>query len=237
MKYHHLVVTSLFLFLAGCATFNEQGTISELNSVEIDLKDTKIEDGLDKAMASYQHFLEKTPETAMTPEAIRRLADLKVEKGYGALGEPPKSTPAKSGTSAAAALTDKDDEEANKEITKKDTIADVSESYKSFEKRATSQEKVKKGSKYAAAAPGAKSNADPETVGARDAIRLYNMLLKKYPLYERNDQVLYQLSRAHEEVGEVEKAMTVMSQLIKKYPNSRYLDEIYFRRAEFYFTR
>jgi hypothetical protein len=76
----YLSVILLLFFLAGCAHISEQGTIGELDNVRLDLKDTKIEDGLDKAMASYQHFLEKTSETAMTPEAIRRLADLKVEK-------------------------------------------------------------------------------------------------------------------------------------------------------------
>ena len=234
MRVYYLFIPAFMLFLAGCATFNEQGTISELNSVDIDLKDTRIEGGLEKAMASYQHFLNKTPESAMTPEAIRRLADLKVERGYGALGNQASPEPTKP---VVPVNTESTDKENSKEVTKKDTIANVSESYKSFEKRATVEEKVKKGSKYVAAAPGAKATDDPETVGARDAIRLYNMLLKKYPLYERNDQVLYQLSRAHEEVGEVEKAMTVMSRLIKQYPSSRYLDEIYFRRAEFYFTR
>ena len=46
----------------------------------------KVEGGLDTAMQSYQRFLEETPETQRTPEAMRRLADLKIEKEYGLNG-------------------------------------------------------------------------------------------------------------------------------------------------------
>ncbi len=38
-------------------------------------------------MLSYQRFLEETPDSALTPEATRRLADLKIEKEYGTLTE------------------------------------------------------------------------------------------------------------------------------------------------------
>src|SRR5882672_9612159 len=34
-------------------------------------------------MLGYRRFLEETPETQMTPEAMRRLADLKLEKQFG----------------------------------------------------------------------------------------------------------------------------------------------------------
>ena len=34
-------------------------------------------------MEGYQRFLEETPESALTPAAMRRLADLKIEREYG----------------------------------------------------------------------------------------------------------------------------------------------------------
>jgi len=70
-----------------------------------------------------------------------------------------------------------------------------------------------------------------------EAIELYKGLLVKYPLYERNDQVLYQLSRAYEETGQLEKAMGILNKLVKTYPDSRHIDEAQFRRAEYFFTR
>src|SRR5262245_12394150 len=44
-----------------------------------------------------------------------------------------------------------------------------------------------------------------DTQGA-EAIKLYQSLLKTYPDYPRNDQVLYQLARAYETTGQPEKA-------------------------------
>ncbi|MEJ2698816.1 MAG: tetratricopeptide repeat protein, partial [Desulfuromonadales bacterium] len=70
-----------------------------------------------------------------------------------------------------------------------------------------------------------------------EAISLYKKLLKKYPQYQRNDQVLYQMSRAYEELGRVEEAMAVMDRLVRNFPHSRYLDEVQFRRAEYFFVR
>ena len=69
--------------LAACASGPEKGTLARLRNVPPDLQDVQVEEGLDKAMQSYQRFLEETPETQRTPEAMRRLADLKIEKEYG----------------------------------------------------------------------------------------------------------------------------------------------------------
>jgi len=73
--------------LAACASVSARNgnTIATLRGVQIEIKEEKIEGGLEKAMLSYQRFLEGTPDSALTPEAIRRLADLKIEKEYGAL--------------------------------------------------------------------------------------------------------------------------------------------------------
>ncbi|HSN70078.1 MAG TPA: tetratricopeptide repeat protein, partial [Steroidobacteraceae bacterium] len=83
----------------------------------------------------------------------------------------------------------------------------------------------------------------PETTGTEgpagpvEAIALYQQLLERYPTYQHNDQVLYQMSRAYDELGRTEEAMEVMAQLIARHPHSRYVDEVYFRRAEYFFTR
>ncbi len=85
--------------LAGCAHNRVQGTLASLASVKPDVKDVKVEGSLEKALQSYQHFLKETPETAMTPEAIRRLADLKIEKEYSV-------TPSSAEAAAEAASTE-----------------------------------------------------------------------------------------------------------------------------------
>src|SRR4030066_959896 len=75
------------LMLAACASVSDRNrnTIASLRGVQVENKEEKIEGGLEKAMLSYQRFLEGTPDSALTPEAIRRLADLKIEKEYGTL--------------------------------------------------------------------------------------------------------------------------------------------------------
>jgi tetratricopeptide (TPR) repeat protein len=45
------------------------------------------------------------------------------------------------------------------------------------------------------------------------------------------------MSRAYEEVGEIDKAMAVMDRMVRDYPGSRNIGEVQFRRAEYFFTR
>ena len=51
-----------------------------------------------------------------------------------------------------------------------------------------------------------------------EAIKLYTSLLKSYPDYPRNDQVLYQLARAYETTGQPEKALTTLDEILRRYP-------------------
>ncbi|MDP1635693.1 MAG: tetratricopeptide repeat protein, partial [Gallionellaceae bacterium] len=186
---------------------------------------------------------------AMTPEALRRLADLKIEQEYGYVQEGAKTAPASApATAVAKPALDKPQTVAlpatggtGKGAAKAGSIAaagkDGKESEKNFEKRVARGEQLQPKKDTALAAPTAEAASDLENASAREAIELYQKLLAKYPLYESNDQVLYQLSRAHQELGEVEKAMDVMNRFVRTYPNSRYMDEVQFRRAEYFFTR
>jgi hypothetical protein len=77
------------VFFAGCATRTNKtvvptgGTLAELRNVRPDLQEMRVDQGLDQAMINYRRFLEETPETELTPEAMRRLADLQIEKQFG----------------------------------------------------------------------------------------------------------------------------------------------------------
>jgi tetratricopeptide (TPR) repeat protein len=244
MKLRHLLILSSSLLMFACAVSDNRGRISTLDDVKIDIKDVSVEGGLDKAMAGYQKFLTETPESALTPEAIRRLADLKIEKEYGVVADGKQAAagttaPAKAGVSVPAiAAKDQTQQQTGKQINKASAIADLSESEKAFEKRATRAQPIKPAKADATAAvPAGEPGADLQNANAAEAIVLYKKLLAKYPMYERNDQVLYQLSRAYEEIGAVEEAMKVMNRLVRQYPKSRYIDEVQFRRGEYFFTR
>ncbi len=232
-----ILVSSL---LAACAAYDEGETLASLRDVKIDIKEQKVEGSLEKAMQSYQRFLQETPESALTPEAIRRLADLKLEREYGVVEQPaaPVKEEKKLDRPTPVTLRNKSAGDEKPKAQEADPTAVTNkESVKAFEKRATQTAHLEKKTQAAPVQLPNGQAADLQTVGALEAINLYKKLLQKYPHYERNDQVLYQLSRAYEETGQVEKAMEVMNQIIRKYPKSRYLDEVQFRRAEFYFTR
>ncbi len=68
------------------------------------------------------------------------------------------------------------------------------------------------------------------------AIKQYQALLKEYPQEAGHDRVLYQLSRAHEQGGELELALATLDQLVTRFPHSTHLGEAQFRRGELLFT-
>src|SRR5215468_6684749 len=71
--------------LVGCTAHHKpiRATLADLNNMRPDVQEVKVDQGLDQAMQGYRRFLEQTPETSMTPEAMRRLADLQIEKQFG----------------------------------------------------------------------------------------------------------------------------------------------------------
>jgi tetratricopeptide (TPR) repeat protein len=242
MSRFRLTLIASSILLASCSSNMEKGTIGELKHTKLDLKDEQIEGGIEKAMQSYQKFLDETTETAMTPEAIRRLADLKLEKEYGVA----ENSDRKVAAQAAGRIDRPAGFDAGRQSGKggdaasasqSDAIAKLdNESTTDFEKRAAAAQEVKSAiAGEAIATP--EGAADLQNANASEALVLYKKLLEKYPNYPRNDQVLYQMSRAYEELGEVEEAMNVMNRMVKEYPTSRYSDEIQFRRGEYYFTR
>ena len=229
------VVLAALACLASCASTGDKNTLADLRNVKADLEETHIEGGIEKAIQSYRRFLEETPDSGMTPEAIRRLADLKVQKEYGLAESAPgaarvagkKVAKPKGYGAAAAKQTDAADR-------KQQTT--TSESVQDFEKRAAARQPVKSTpADGTAALPEAAD--DLQNASAQEAIVLYKKLLAKYPNYESNDQALYNMSRAYEELGQVEEAMKVMTRIVTQYPRSRYLDEVQFRRGEYFFTR
>jgi tetratricopeptide (TPR) repeat protein len=69
-----------------------------------------------------------------------------------------------------------------------------------------------------------------------EAIRLYTTLLKAYPNYPRNDLVLYQLARAYETTGQSDLALSTLDGVVARYPQSRDIAEVQFRRGELLFS-
>ncbi|MCP4471014.1 MAG: tetratricopeptide repeat protein [Gammaproteobacteria bacterium] len=261
---------ALLCLMGGCAAKKDtSGTLATLEAIEFKVVDEKVTESLAKAMASYEEFLKNTPETEMTPEAMRRLADLKIQQEqYNeereerlAEAQPTEvgakqpvvssgidsSVPTTGDTATGAGieapetgvLLPGDDSEQESIADDSGSIAVVSESEEEFGERAGQSVEIGDSAQNLDLPEGEEAEAaeDLMTVGAMEAIEIYKNLLKKYPLYERNDQVVYQLSRAYEDSGQIDIAMDTIKQLIEDYPDSRHIDESRFRLAEYYFTR
>jgi tetratricopeptide (TPR) repeat protein len=224
---HRLTIPTMVAlgFIAGCAPRNNKtmgtaGTLAELRHVRPDVQELKVEQGLEQAMEHYRRFLEETPETTLTPEAMRRLADLQLEKQFGirtgdarpremAAPQPAQTTaPAQPNPAAAVAR------------------GGLRESDQDFEQRTTAD---------ASTVDAARAVADPS--GPLEAIALYDKLLAEYPNYEHTDKVLYQMARAYDELGRTDEAIATMERLIRANPHSDHFDEVQFRRGEYFFTR
>jgi tetratricopeptide (TPR) repeat protein len=67
------------------------------------------------------------------------------------------------------------------------------------------------------------------------AIALYESLLDT-PDGDAQDEILYQLARAHDLAGRSERSLAYLNRLIDEYPDSRYRVEARFRRAELHFS-
>jgi TolA-binding protein len=81
--------------------------------------------------------------------------------------------------------------------------------------------------------------SDTVTIQATDidkSIRLYEQLLQKEPDYPDRDQALYQLARAYELNGELEKMMASLQELVTHHPDSPHWQEAQFRRGERFFV-
>lgn len=228
MKLRQLLSMFSAAGLFACATSSEQGTLAELANVAPDIDEVYLDDSLDRAAESYRNYLRETSESELTPEAMRRLADLQIEKEYGVIG---------SGQLIEMAVPD-----AAEIPAANDRMADTrgpdqpSESENDFEQRATAREELLTANPdFLTELPDGQEG--PQSAGPREAIKTYQKILDTYPNYERNDQVIYQMSRAYDELGESDAAMELMNRLVTQYPHSKYIDEVYFRRGEFHFVR
>ncbi len=220
-------------FMVGCAprTVKKTGTLAELRDMKPDVQETKVEQGLDQAMVHYRRFLDETPESTMTPEAMRRLADLQLEKEFGIRtgnAKPLEMAAPRPAQTLAGAQASRPNPAAAV------AAAAPAESDQEFERRTTAQGQT---AASGDAASPAEVGAGPAPTGPVEAIALYNRLLTEYPGYKDSDQVLYQMARAYDELGRTEEAMETMERLIRTNPHSEHYDEVQFRRGEYFFTR
>ena len=219
----------LVLALAGCATDPARHTLADLRTMKPDVAEVEVADSLDLAMQSYRRYLDHSKTSPMTPEAMRRLADLALEKEFGIAGGAPAAALPKPLQGVAPGVVRDTSRDAPSAV-----VAAEQETDADFERRATQQQGIAAAQSPGLDLPG--SEGLPKG-GPQEAIDIYTRLLAEYPNYERADQVVYQMARAYDELGETELAMESMQRLVTDFGFSKYIDEVQFRRAEFYFAR
>src|SRR5882724_3521350 len=222
-------VALLLPVIAACAhQADRSGTLATLHGVRPDTQEVAVDQGLDRAVQSYLDFLKQAPDSTLAPEAMRRLADLKIEKEFGIQGDgklvelpaPPSGAQAKpaapapgraqadpvakAGRNPAAPLrapaVAKIDARSAKRSRPEPAVAEsATVSEQDLELRASSPAAIARAGAAAPLALPGGMDGDPARAGPLEAIKLYGELLAKYPHYAFRDQVLYQQARAYEE--------------------------------------
>ena len=70
----------------------------------------------------------------------------------------------------------------------------------------------------------------------KESLRLYQIILKSYPNYERKDEVLFVVAYNLYEAGQKQEAIQNYNTLIKQYPQSRFVPDAYVQMGEHFFT-
>src|SRR6266542_6709910 len=161
-------------FMVGCAprTVKKTGTLAELRDLKPDVQETKVEQGLDQAMVHYRRFLDETPESTMTPEAMRRLADLQLEKEFGIRtgnAKPREMAAPRPAQTLAGAQANRPNPAAAVAV----AGAGLGESDQEFEQRTTAEGQTP-ASGDVAASPAGTVGAGAAPTGPLEAIALYN---------------------------------------------------------------
>lgn len=208
----------------------EAPTLKSLQGRKVDVvPDQKIAGSKERTIAAYQEFLKSAPTDPQRPEAMRRLGDLEMDLADTRAANGVVVTPSRSAAAAPAippspAATAPASGAAAAPATPPAPAAPAPAGPPA--------------NQAAIAGPGPDTSAasDSGAPDYRSAIKLYQDYLKNFPKDPGNDRVLYQLARAYEQSGDLETALKTLDRLVKEYPNSRYRDEVQFRRGETLFA-
>src|SRR5512135_507401 len=161
-----LSIAAICIILAACQTTGSRDTIARLRNQHIEIKEEKVEGGIEKAMQGYQNFLDKAPDSALKAEAMRRLADLKIAKEYGTLAS--TSEPVVHAPALSAPIKLATEKQVVDSVMSQSLKGKVSgESQADFEKRAVKSDTISVATGTAnIALPGSESL---ERAGAREA--------------------------------------------------------------------
>jgi TolA-binding protein len=74
-----------------------------------------------------------------------------------------------------------------------------------------------------------------EEAARQSLIKYYTLVLNEYPAYPSGDELTYSLGRAYERVGKTDDARKTYYKLLKNWPASKYVPNVYLAFGELFF--
>lgn len=240
---------AITLNLVACgSTASNDDTLEALESKIVIVQEERLPSASTKdAEASYQEFLKSTNNQELRARALERLTDLQLENKQSeeeALLEKQVTQAFEPQTSVSR----KPEPETQKKQSKSGVEQAVSQLQvppSQAEKLAEQKQKTAKPQSIPAPVPmgaGAKAapagDMDYDTDGDYLSVaKQYEDLLKRNPNSKDNERILYQLARAYDLAGEMDKSLSVLTRLVKEFPNTKNIEEVQFRRGEILFSK
>lgn len=210
--------------LVGCGSgeVKKEQTLSSFEDKKIDIRPQDLPASTKKisekdAQAWYEEFVKSTNNQELKAKALERLADIKLESQQNRQEQVQA------------------DVIAEKEATAKESAARSKE--KAARAAIPSQEKQMSETAPSVSSHKLRSDGkDEATDNYAQVAKQYETLLARYPNKKGNDRILYQLARAYDLSGQMEKTLTVLNRLAKEYPRYPQIEEVQFRRGEILFS-
>ena len=215
--------------LLACSSQPKEGTLGALGD-EADIKiDTSapILSAREKAMDHYKDFMTAGPNDTMRVEALRRMANIELER------------------SEEVFLQKMQEQEAQLQA-EEERLAKAKAriaQQKGGDTPATEQDKAAQAkARYEELPVFAQQSNDSASLAAmreqsyKKAISLYEQALAIAKGRSMEAEILYQMASAYEQAGRKDKAIDSLSRLVKRFPGIPGQDEIHFRRGELYFS-
>jgi TolA-binding protein len=239
--YAFTVIAGVALLAAGCGTTVENdNTLEALESKIVIVEEESLPAASpQEAQRSYKELLDSTQNQQLRAKALERLADLQLETQQAATEQ------------AVEKEIDQAFQPETSVTRQPETQESLPKSTRQFKE--ITAEKRKAGEKPARPKSAAEipppipTGAGDKTMPPSDVdfnatsdyvqvAQQYEELLKRYPNSQDNERIYYQLARAYDLAGEIEKALDALTRLAKEFPDTKNIEEVQFRRGEILFS-
>jgi TolA-binding protein len=234
------------LVTGGCgSTADNSQTLESLESRVVVVEQQSLpQASAEEARKGYKEVLESTDNQQLKARALERLTDLQLENQQSATERAVEKD--LQAFEPQTSVTRKPEAEQSQPATQAAAQPKAPPSQNQQPKTQNQRPKTATAAAIPAPIPSGSgaaitepdSDLDFDTAGDyMQVAKQYEELLKRYPDSKDNERILYQLARAYDLAGEMEKALDVLTRLVKEYPNTKKIEEAQFRRGEILFSK